>query len=51
MRKVLLLAAAAGAVAATLASTPASACFTPGGPFPTFQVCLGPDLEDILKPQ
>lgn len=52
MRKLLLAAAGIG-IAASVMATPAQAgCFTPsGGPFPTFQVCLGPDIEikDIIR--
>ena len=48
MRKVLLVAALAAAPLLTAA--PASACNTVQvGPFPTYQVCVGPDLEDIIK--
>ena len=51
MRK-LLLAAALGAATVALAAPAQAGCITPsGGPFDTFQVCLGPDIDikDILR--
>ena len=52
MRRLLVAAVATGAVsgALLLAAAPASACTNPPqvGPWPTVDVCLGPDLDDLV---
>ncbi len=50
MRKVLLAAAGAGLLVSLVPTAAHAGCWTPGGPWPTPQVCVLPDeVTDLLK--